>query len=132
MKEIATLEDKLMPLVDKALSAMESTGEFVIEQTPLLLQEFYAWHISKSIFLGLMFLVASILCIVVFVKSIKWDKALNAEEDNPIYWITGTFSGMGGIVFIVVFFNRVYDLIMILVAPRLYLIEYFMELKNGQ
>ena len=39
----------LSKVVEKALIVAEKTGNFVIEQTPLLLQEFYKWHITESI-----------------------------------------------------------------------------------
>ena len=43
-------DEVLSKVVEKALNVAEKTGDFVIEQAPLLLQEFYAWHIYSSIF----------------------------------------------------------------------------------
>jgi len=42
-------DEVLSKVVEKALIVAEKTGNFVIEQTPLLLQEFYKWHITESI-----------------------------------------------------------------------------------
>jgi hypothetical protein len=44
----------LSEVVKKALGVAEKTGDFVIEQAPLLIQEFYAWHTWSHI-LGILF-----------------------------------------------------------------------------
>ena len=41
-------DEVLAEAVKKALIVAEKTGEFAIEQAPLLLKEFYAWHITKE------------------------------------------------------------------------------------
>ena len=43
------MEELLKPYIEKALQLAEKTGEFVIEQAPELLQQFYAWHTVKNI-----------------------------------------------------------------------------------
>ena len=51
------LENTLNEILKKALEVAEKTGEFAIEQAPLLLQEFYMWHITESIILCLVGLI---------------------------------------------------------------------------
>ena len=51
------LEKQLSKLVEKGIEVAEQTGNFVIEQAPDLLQEFFRWHISKNIFLMIVFIV---------------------------------------------------------------------------
>jgi hypothetical protein len=55
------VENQLAELIKKGIEVAEKTGEFAIEQAPLLLQEFYTWHIAKSVLLALTFIIAKIL-----------------------------------------------------------------------
>jgi len=48
MREI---EYKLKELLLKGLEAAEQTGEFLIDQAPELLEEFYRWHFTRHVFL---------------------------------------------------------------------------------
>ena len=57
------LENLLGQLVEKDIEAAEKTGEFIIEQAPLLLQEFYRWHIAKNILM-------IVVCVIVLSISI--------------------------------------------------------------
>jgi len=110
------LEKQLAEILEKALAVAEQTGEFVIEQAPLLLQEFYRWHIAKyslGIFLSL----------VSFVLIYKFSKFMvKRTEDESAILINGlsTFP----LITITAF---IYKLLFILVAPKLYLIEYFLK-----
>ena len=40
-------EEILLPILNKAVQAAEATGDFVIEQSPLVLQEFMLWTVVK-------------------------------------------------------------------------------------
>ena len=54
------LEQQLGTILEKALNVAEKTGDFVLEQAPQLLQEFYMWHTSKfilGIILGIILLI---------------------------------------------------------------------------
>lgn len=48
------LDSELAKLVKKGIEVAESTGDFVIEQAPILLKEFYRWHIASEV-LGIVF-----------------------------------------------------------------------------
>lgn len=128
-------DEVLSKMVEKALTVAEKTGEFVVEQAPLLLQEFYAWHIAKSI-IGILI---GILIIVVGYNLRKiWGKKVDKEyckdwdeivlggyaSENVSTVMTIVFSLIGGLVVISI---NSYSLIFILVAPKLYLIEYFIK-----
>ena len=43
-----TLEQTLKPLVEKAIKGLEQGADFVIDQAPLVIQEFYRWHIAEA------------------------------------------------------------------------------------
>ena len=50
------LEKQLAKVIEKAIQVAEETGQFVIDQAPDLLQEFYKWHIAKSILMITIFI----------------------------------------------------------------------------
>lgn len=140
-------DEVLSKVVEKALNVAEKTGEFVIEQAPLLLQEFYQWHICKAIFMallwfGIFFLIQRLSNLLSFSdeKMIPEEnrKKYFKKRDGRFYYssyrdgdseayafsigikIASYFTFIGVAVFL-------YDLVFILVAPKLYLIEYFIK-----
>ena len=128
-----SLEESLEFVVAKAIEIAETTGEFVVEQAPLLLQEFYAWRMVKNILNMLLF---PLLIILVFI----YYKAIPIEEDsyeavsflgkqvNQGHGIPGYIVGIAAGFFAVgIFICSLYDLLFLLVAPKMYLIEYFLK-----
>ena len=142
------LETVLAELVKKAIEVAESTGEFAIEQAPLLLKEFYNWHIAKSI---LMIAVFFGLMLVFRLISLKFgtkdeskipekSKSKYVEKPNGRFYLRSysyddECNGYSAYVAfnIVKYFPLIgvcywlYNLIFIVVAPKLYLIEYFIK-----
>jgi len=125
-------DEVLAEVVKKALSVAEKTGDFVIEQAPLLLQEFYNWHICSSIFfiiLGIAFIIIGIRLPYFWLdkEERNWDfKYLNRYGYEGVISAWFCFS-IGLIVGIVMLMVNIYDLVFILVSPKLYLIEYFIK-----
>ena len=125
-------DEVLSEVVKKAIVVAEKTGDFVIEQAPLLLQEFYAWHICSSIFfivLGIAFIIIGIRLPYFWLdkESRNWDfRYLNryGDEGAIAAWFCFAIGILIGIIMLIV---NVYDLVFILVAPKLYLIEYFIK-----
>lgn len=117
MKEI---ESQLAPIISKAIEAAEKTGDFVIEQAPLVLQEFYAWYTMKFI-LSIIF---TFLGVVLFGLITRW--IWKQDSDDGGHYIVGFFIGIvPAITLLGIMISSIYDLIFITTAPRLYLIEYF-------
>ena len=126
-------DEVLSTIVQKALVIAEQTGEFVIEQAPLLLQEFYRWHIGSSIFwaifgIGIMILGYRLPFLFpnVTEKTSYYDRKYFNRwfYDSSGAWISffvGIFLGS------VLFLMNLYNLMYILVAPKLYLIDYFIN-----
>lgn len=125
----------LSQIVKKALFVAEKTGEFAIEQAPLLLQEFYNWHIASSIFFIAVFLIISIVSIRLpylwltnKTKSnsyeLKYFGRYGDEQEVALSWCICVF---GCIATTICLFSNLYDLVFILIAPKLYLIEYFIK-----
>lgn len=117
-------EELLKPIIEKALEVAETTGEFVIEQAPLLLQEFYAWHYALNISWIIINLIAIIIPFILHAR-LKYLLDDNNEDMHYLYAIPViTFGLLAFISFVCIFFN-IFDLIKLVVAPKLYLIEHF-------
>ena len=111
------LEETLATILEKALSLAEQTGEFAMEQAPELLQEFYMWHTWKYSLGIILFL-----CVMLIVHLItRW--FVKEEEDNSIY-LSEILTNLIPFIFLCV---SIHKLVFIYVAPKLYLIEYFIK-----
>lgn len=131
------VENQLSELLKKAIEVAEKTGEFAIEQAPLLLQEFYRWHIMKSC-LGILLSVLLFVLAVIVVKMIGSKKSFK-EYGKKAYCFFGRYYGMdstfaavitGGLMAvssIIIISINIYKLVFIITAPKLYLIEYFIN-----
>ena len=128
------IDEVLSTIVQKAMIVAEKTGDFIIEQSPLLLQEFYMWHIWSNIlfiFLGIFMFLAGRYAPYFWLekenKNNYYDKTFfNRYGDDGciagyMIFITTTITS---ITFI---FISIYKLIYILIAPKLYLINYFIN-----
>lgn len=131
------MKEQLEELVKEALEIAEKTGEFVIEQAPQVLQEFYMWEISKSVF----FMILSVLIFLLgrYTPNLYLEKY--DDERNDYDYIKFFSRGGDDVVIasvftcfcislsssIFLFFYYLYNLIFINVAPKLYLIEYFLK-----
>ena len=116
------LKELLRPLVEKAIDEIEKGVDFTIEQAPLLVQEFYNWHIAETIF----FLVLSIILLSMpyFMHRLVKRFPLFSEAFIGAPILVSVFSVTIGVCMFIV---SLLDLIKLLVAPRLYLIEYFLN-----
>ncbi len=116
------LEKQLAEIIKKALAVAEKSGEIVIDQAPQLLQEFYHWHIVSNIFT---IVLTIIIATITYRYGIKYFKYFDEDDylDTPI----PTFLHIGTIISLFFLLNSLYNLIFILVAPKLYLIEYFVK-----
>ncbi len=136
MKE---LEERLVKVLDKAINLAEQSGEFVIDQAPELLREFYAWNITVCIFC----IVLSILMCVAFNEirkrigedeafeyqyfstTLKSEKALGRHvKDSFNIWLSFILTAL---VSLTLFLSSVYHLLYIAISPKLYLINYFVK-----
>lgn len=119
-EQITTLEKQLKPVIEKSLEIASNTGSFVIEQAPLVLQEFYIWNTSRLIFFLGLFAMALIILVSL---AILWYRRGN-DDGYTAGWV------ISSILALVCIGNLVYNgymLIFIHVAPRLYIIEYFLD-----
>lgn len=116
------LEKQLAKVVEKAIEAAERTGEFVVEQAPDLLREFYTWHTTRLC-------ISVVLCLLLLIGILFWLRYVvkNSDylrrKDLDMPHIMGI--ALCGIPVIGTLIVQGFSLIKILVAPKLYLIEYF-------
>lgn len=133
-------DEVLSKIVEKALVVAEKTDTFVIEQTPLLLQEFYNWCITVSI-LGILLGIITFLFgryipyLWINNKESQGNNSLkffNRYTNNDDYYddslIPAWICIMLGIsISIILIAINLYNLLFLLIAPKLYLIEYFIK-----
>ncbi len=124
------LEETLQRILEKSIELAEQTGEFVMDQAPLLLQEFYRWHIFENIFI---IFVGIIVYLLGRYLPYFWLNEYTEDDDIKFFKKSGDDGGISAYIFyiicslafIIMFFIALYDLIFILTAPKIYLIEYF-------
>jgi len=109
-------------VLEEVLEWVRSTKDFVVEQTPLVINEVINWGIYKSGLMMLFGFVGIITIVIVCTKSFKWFP--NKYDDDwssgvIITWLLGIFFG---VICVPIFFSGVYNLLYILIAPRLYVI----------
>ena len=131
----------LKPIVEKAVEVAEKTGDFVMEQAPLILQEFYHWMLWKNIFLVGLFLMLFIITLLIptwFQRVKEPRKYVYDYKYFGRYYNAGGCEGvpvitliLGSLAFLLPLLIRLYDLIFLLVAPKLYLIDYILMTGKG-
>jgi len=130
LKIMKNTDEALGKLIEKGIEVAEQTGKFVIDQAPELIQQFYTWHIAQNIFgvlLGLfLFFVAYKVIILLGEDESNWDTDFKLFGKH-VGMGTGIISSCICLFASIFLFCSIYQLIYILVAPKLYLIEYFIK-----
>ena len=114
------MEEKLERHLDELIEALKSGIDFMGEQAPLFIQElmsFYIWHHTVWMVVGLMSFGATL-------GLFFWLKKKNEEGSHWDDWGFGmalSFLPMTGAL--ILFITQLLQLIKVMVAPRLYLIE---------
>ena len=127
------MEEQLSRLIEKAIEVAEKTGEFVIDQAPMLLQEFYAWHTAMAIAEMCILPIFIIVMYVVYKVAPKEEDHIDmmelfGKETNDTYAIIVYATGTITAIFVATaFVDGLLTLIKIQVAPKLYLIDYFIK-----
>lgn len=127
MKE--ELNERLLAGLDKVTEWAEKTGDFVVDQAPLVVQEILRYNFALSLITQVFCLLALTAIGVVFYKLLKCVPAWLDDEHTglPKMFISGMLaliSGLGFIPALVITFLKNGDWLQIWLAPRLYIIEY--------
>lgn len=123
------LEQALVEILQKTVNALEAGVDFLSAQIPDVIPQLLMWHALKS---GIVFglgVIGMIFAVVLFNKAlVAFKKAKTYDNEGPGF---GMFlSVIGGIICFLIAYNHL-DWLQILVAPKLYLIEYAAELYKG-
>lgn len=123
------LQTALTDILEKTMSGVDAATEFLVEETPLVIQELLTWY-SIVYFLEMLFAIG--IFIVVTVNAIKWMKYIkkdDADEDAAFAWFL--VSGIASAVAIIIAFT-LFNIkwLQILIAPKIWLIEYASKLVN--
>lgn len=110
------LETQLANVLEKSLQLAENTGEFVMEQAPELLRQFYQWNLYAHI-LGVILAIVISIGIHIGVK-----KLVEIEHDNTPYLLQ-----FFQLIPLGILSYNVHYIVYISVAPKLYLIDYFIK-----
>ena len=155
VKEPSTVEETIMPYVQKILKAAEQGANFVVEETPLVVQQYVGFYSAQSLFfilMGILLIVrgrglAAMLTAVkskeepssesqksyIGYKKVSKDRWLRFDKDNDDS-VTGeqVFFGIiqwvSGIVGIVLFFSYIMTFVKATFFPKLFIVERFIEL----
>ena len=130
------LNEQLAIAVKKGIELAEKTGEFVVEQTPDLIREFLLWHTIESF-------IDILICLTLLYVVYKLRKKIYVTEDpydsyeyskigDKYYHIAGMwiYTILGGVIVLTSFIflvEGISNVIKIQVAPKIYLIEYFLN-----
>ena len=117
-------DQQLAEILKKGLEAAEKTGNFVVEQAPDLIQQLIVWKTCEYIF--------SILISIAFLFSVyKWYKSarkrygvLDNFIDKTEFELFSIYSIVVILIFGIALFNSFFNLLQVLLAPKIWLIEY--------
>lgn len=124
------LKNKANDMLLEMLNGLEKMVDFSVEQLPLLVQELLFWNFTKSLILSVFWGLVLITSVIVFIKLLKWgfssyeDSYLKKHESSPEIFIPSTIIlPVLMICSVIVIFENL-DWLKIMIAPRLYLLEY--------
>lgn len=123
--ENKTLEETLIPYVEKVFEQLEKGYDFTMDQMPDLIQQFFLWHTLNHAFWLLVWASLFIIGLVWFRKASKKISEYGYKEKWEIRQLVSILGSFVGIIGSLI---KIPDLIFILAAPKLYLLEYFIEI----
>ena len=118
------IENNIEQILNYLQEGVETAGSFVVEQTPLLIQEILTYNlIFHGILVGFGILIAVTLISITLYVLPKLDRN---NVDQVMTFIIGNLLGWGASIALI--FCNVFAAIKIYFAPRLYLLEYVSDL----
>lgn len=122
-------EERVNRLLDAIENSVSKTGEFVVEQAPLVAQEYLAWYFWQSTICAIGFFAMGIVLLVTALPYFREFKKDILEQDIA----KGMFAVVGSIVAIVLIgsgVTNVFSVVKVCVAPRIVLLEKVSELMS--
>ena len=126
------LDNVLANAMQKAIELAEQGGRFALDIAPDLITEFITWKLWGNGFMGGLGIILFIIGIILFRKSTTKEKV--EKSDSKFLGRYFSFNGEFGVIigFIIsligigLFFTGLYYVIYISVAPKIYMIDYFL------
>lgn len=130
-KAIETLEQAMVKVIDKSLNGLDTATEFIISETPEVIQQLLLWHgVSNFIYfcIGICLLTGiGLVCRWSFKRKDKWTGRCS-EVDFMCYLIVPVVCCVVLTICCLETLNLIW--LKVWLAPKLYLIEYLKELVS--
>jgi len=118
------MQNQISVILEKAQNNVGQAVDFVITQTPLLANEIISWGLWSSVYLGILGLLALTIGVLQHNKR-SWKLFNDGDELSWFRLTVGTLVGFVGLSVLII---QIHDIINIIVAPRIFMIEYFTHL----
>lgn len=131
---MSNLQEALVTILEKATAATEAGVAFLSAEIPEVIRELLLWKMMQHGVLGTVGLVVCLATLLfsrraVFVTKPEW---LFEQDGNPTLWgLPMFFANIGAFFCIFPAFKQLLTMLQIIVAPRVYLIEYAANLVQG-
>ena len=124
-------DKQIAEILKKGLEAAEKSGNFVIEQAPDLVKQLITY---KTVETSICVLIEITLMYLIF-RYFKYLYKKNNEDsdfipENEFHGVGIIITSLIGIFLFFVFINDISDLIQLIFAPKIYLLEYIAKLLS--
>lgn len=113
--------EKLNESAEKLLDYVEQTGDFVVEQAPLVVQEMITWGITHCVFW--IIIVSIVLLPIIAICGYFFRIGVKDDWDFDYCIPSGMVGGVSLIFWFLVIASNIYDLLYIYFAPRLFILD---------
>lgn len=120
------LEKVLVDAIQKTQEGVGKAVDFAVDQAPEIVQQTLYWYAAKSFLLMLLGITVICITIKLFLKAIREEWPIN-NEDMWVFLCIGGF--IASVVSTIVIFENM-DWLQIIIAPKLWLLEYAASLVN--
>ena len=127
----AETDKQIAEILKKGLEAAEKSGNFVIEQAPDLVKQLITY---KTVETSICVLIEITLMYLIFIYFKYLYKKNNEDSDfipeNAFHGVGIIITSLMGIFLFFVFINDISNLIQLIFAPKIYLLEYIAQLLS--
>lgn len=128
-----TLQVSLAQILTKAVSTVETAGQFLVDEVPEVVHQLLVWKFTLSLVGFIAILIGLAMFITLAVAGLKEVNNPKNKYDNDGPFAVFMIGAIGSIVMVCVLFGTMFeghtlDWLQIKVAPRIFLIEYASDL----
>ena len=121
------LQPALAEILNKSMSGIDAASEFLLAETPEVIQQLLLWY---AVYSGIWFIICC-LALLSVILSIKWAIKHEKKADYHDAGMYATFAGFyTAIIFLITVFTIDLDWLKIWIAPKIWLIEYAASLAK--